>query len=148
MIVVSATEKFASLGFTGPDKRHICVYVMPAVEVKDGVLVETHKIHIGNETGDYRVSYPTELIFASMADSWVFERFTLAGKEREGIAFLPDDGDFTVAFGDSDQKSVVVTDTPAHFYAHRYQIVMRNTDTGEIIATDPSIGNDDDQGST
>ena len=145
MTVGKPTDKFASLGFPGKDKRHIGIYVMPAMEVRDGALVETHKIHIGNGTGDMRISYPTELIFASMIEPWIFERFTLAGREWEGMAFLPDDGDFEVKFGDPEQKSVVVTDTPAHFFTHRYQVVMRNTDTGEIITTDPGTGNDDEQ---
>lgn len=145
-IVASIEQKFASLGFTGPDRRHIGIYVMPAMEVRNGELVETHKIHIGNGTGDFRINYPTEMIFVSMFEGWIFEKFTMAGREWEGMAFLPDRGDFEIKFGDSGQKSVIVTDTPAHFFTHRYQIVMRNTDTGEIVATDPSTGNDDSQG--
>mgnify|MGYP006274572981 FL=1 len=145
MNVGNISEKFASLGFPDKDKRHIGVYVMPATEVRNGDLVETHKIHIGNGTGDMRINYPTELIFGSMIEPWVFERFTLAGRDWEGMAFLPDDGDFQVKFGDPDQKTVVVTDTPAHFFTHRYQIVMRNTDTGEIVTTDPGGANDDAQ---
>jgi hypothetical protein len=145
--VGSTRDKFASLGFDGKDKRHIGVYVMPAAEVTNGELTQTHKIHIGNGTGDMRVSYPTELIFASMIEPWVFERFTLAGRDWDGIAVLPDDGDFEVSFGDPTRQSVVITDTPAHFFTHRYQLVMRNTDTGEIVTTDPGVANDDDQGS-
>lgn len=142
--MASMYDRFATLGFPGRDTIRVGVYVMPAVEVVDGKLVDTHKIHIGNESGDFKTTYPTDMIFGSMIDPWVFERFTLGGKEYDGIAYLPDTGDFKVSFG-PEQKSVKVEITPEHFFTHRYQIVMRNTVTQELVTTDPGNGNGNDQ---
>lgn len=144
--MVSQVDQFQSLGFTGKDVRHIGVHVQPAVVIVDGAPVETHKIFIGNGDGEFAVDFPTDLIFASMTEGWVFERFALAGRDWDGIAVLPDDGDFSISFGDEARKSVVVQDVPAHFFTHRYQIVMHNAATDEVISTDPSIKNGDAQG--
>lgn len=141
--MASIEDRFATLGFPGRDTRRVGVYVHPAVEVVNGKLVETHKIHIGNSSGDCSTDYPTDYIYGSMTDPWVFESFTLNGRTWAGIAYVPDSGDFVVRFGTEDQKSVMVEDTPKHFYTHRYQIVMRNTQTGEIVTTDPGNNNGD-----
>ena len=134
---------FKSLGFGELDVRHIGVYVKPCVQAESGKLKETHKIYIGEGNGDFKVDYPTQFIFVSMNQEWVFESFDLAGKTWPGLAIFPDNGDFSIKFGDSKQYSIVLNDACTAFCAHRYQVVMKNKTTGEIIATDPSVENGD-----
>ena len=145
MNIPNQITRFKALGFTAKDVRHIAVYVEPAVEIRDGAIIQTHKISIGEANGDYAVDFPTEFIFLSMDPAWVFESFDLAGKTWPGLALFPDDGDFAVRFGDAGQRSIVLDDACQCFYGHNYQLVMRNTQTGELIATDPTVHNGDRQ---
>lgn len=145
--MVSQVEKFQALGYTGKDIRHVAVHVLPSVKIVDNAVVEHNKIYIGNYQGDFTINFPTDIIFASLCEGWVFERFELEGRQWDGVAFVPDDGDFTVSFGDQDRVSVIVSDVPKHFFTHRYHMVMRNTVTGERVATDPGTTNGDGQGS-
>ncbi|TGY88194.1 hypothetical protein E5163_10195 [Marinicauda algicola] len=145
MSIPSQVQRFESLGLSARNILHIGVHVLPATEVKDGQFVETHKIYVGEGSGNFGVDFPTDLIFASMSEDWAFENFDLAGKNWPGLAIFPDDGDFTVEFGDSGQNSVLLKDACKAFCAHRYQIVMRHKTTGQLIATDPTIDNRDRQ---
>lgn len=145
MSVAKQVTQFKGLGFSGRDVRHIGVYVMPSVEIENGASVQSMKVYIGEGTGDFSVNFPTDFIFASMSPEWVFDEFEVAGKTWPGLAIFPDDGDFAVSFGDADRKSVVLQDACQAFCTHRYQIVMKNTATGERVATDPSVKNGDRQ---
>lgn len=143
--MVSQVQKFQQLGFTAKDIRHVGVHVGPSVEIVGGEVTAAKKIFIGNNEGNFDIDIPTDLIFASMTDNWVFHSFELEGRSWDGIAIFPDDGDFQIRFGEETNSSVIVSDAPANFFAHRYHIVMRNTVTGELVATDPSVKNGDRQ---
>ena len=145
MSIESQVQLFKSLGFSGKDLRHVGVSVEPCVEVRDGALVQTHKIYVGGAIADFSVDFPTEFVLVSVNTNWAFDSFELDGQTWPGIAVFPTDGDFEVRFGDKDQLSVVLYDGCKCFYAHRYQVVMRHRKTGEATATDPSVQNIDRQ---
>lgn len=133
------------LGHSGRDIRHVLVRVFPKAEPAAGGVAARHQVFVGSHLGDFRTGFPTDYIFASASQDWVFETFELGGKTWEGIALFPDDGDFEVGFADPAQRSVRVRDACEKHYAHRYQIVMRNIVTGEIAVCDPVIGNEDQE---
>lgn len=143
MTVSNQVQHFKSLGFSGKDVRHIGVTVYPALVLENGQPVKRHKVYIGEEDGNYRVDFPTDFVFAIISSGWVFESFELGGKTWPGLAIYPDDADFAVKFGDDSHTSVVMTDHCGRFCVHRYQIVLRNTSTGEIAVSDPSTSNGD-----
>lgn len=145
MSITTQTKAFAELGYEPMDLRHIGVYVQPAIEVKDGEKRDTHKIYIGEGDGDFSIDFPTRLVFLSMTEDWVFESFKLAGQEWPGLSITPAGGDFTVR-GAHDGKAVIVDDKCDCFFAFRYQVMMKNTKTGEIVVTDPTFKNGDRQG--
>ena len=138
MAVSDHVAQFQNLGHPAKDTRHVSVYVYPAIAVENGQLVERHKIYVGTKNGDFDVTVPTDFIFMTAHLDWKFEKFSLGGRSWDGIAAFPDDGDFSVRFGDAEQRSVILADHCTKLYTHRYQIVMRNIHTGELIATDPS----------
>ncbi|PHS28479.1 MAG: hypothetical protein COA84_01460 [Robiginitomaculum sp.] len=137
---------FKSAGFTGVDIRHIAVRVYPYSEIKDGKLVEAHRVYIGSKKGDIRASTPTDYIFVCASKDWVFHEFELANEKWPGLALFPKSGDYSLKFGDAQQKSVLLHDNCKVFYTHRYQIILRNTKTGELASCDPDAGSDDDEG--
>ncbi|HBU61835.1 MAG TPA: hypothetical protein DEB67_05325, partial [Oceanicaulis sp.] len=71
------------------------------------------------------------------------ERFELDGRTWDGIAIMPSDQDFEVAFGDDGRQSVIVIDKCNCFFTYRYQVVLRNSQTGQRIVVDPGFGNTD-----
>lgn len=144
MAVSDHVARFVSLGFGSKDVRHISVSVYPALELApDGEPMSGHKMYIGSDNGDLSTDYPTDYIFVLSDENWVFESFDLAGKTWPGLAILPDDGDYTVTFGDPGQRSVILSDKCGKFYTHRYQMMIRNTQTNELVITDPSSKNAD-----
>lgn len=136
-------ERIKALGFSGRDVRHIAVYVDPSISVVDGELVQTHTAYVGERDGNFFIDFPTDMIFVVMTEGWEFERFELGGKIWDGIAVMPEDADFEVSFGDENQQSVVVLDRCQCFFTYRYQIVLRNQQTGERVVVDPGVGNAD-----
>ncbi|MEO1039722.1 MAG: hypothetical protein AAFX09_09260 [Pseudomonadota bacterium] len=138
MTASDRAASFQSLGYSGKDVHHVRVIVFPAIDVENGALVERHKIFIGALNGDYSTTMATDYIFMTGHLDWRFEEFTLGGRAWEGVAVFPLDGAVQTRFGDSDRKSVIMTNDCTKFYTHRYQMVMRNINTGELIATDPS----------
>jgi len=148
MTATAQTTLFENMGCTPKDLRHIGIYVQPAIDVRDGQVVQTNKIYIGEGDGNYAVDFPTEFVFLSMDSDWVFEPFELAGQTWPGIAILPVTGDFHLQFKNDQHNCVVINDDCKCFFAHRYQILMRNTKTGELICTDPSIKNGERQNGT
>jgi len=132
-----------SLGHPGRDVRHVGVYVEPKIVEEGGQLVQRHGAYVGEANGDFSVDFPTDFIFMSVTKDWVFESFELGGKTWDGIAFLPADGDFKVSFGDANKSSVIVEDECKCFFTFRYQMVLRNTVTGERVIVDPGVDNKD-----
>lgn len=143
MSVEQQVQFAKSLGHPGRDIRHVGVYVEPKIVEENGQLVQRHGAYVSEETGDFTVDFPTDFIFISVAKDWVFEQFDLGGKTWDGIAFFPADGDITVRFGDTNKTSVIVEDECKCFFTYRYQMVLRNTVTGERVIVDPGVGNKD-----
>ena len=143
-----AMQLFKSAGFTGIDKRHISVRVYPYLEIVDGKPIASHRVYIGAGKGDYRASTITDYIYVCASKDWVFHEFELAGTTWPGLVIYPEGGDFKVKYGNSDKTSVILHDTCKTFYTYRYQIVLRNTITGELATCDPDSDNSDDQGIT
>jgi hypothetical protein len=141
--VQKQVERFKALGFSARDVRHIAVYVDPSITEIDGQLVQTHTAYVGERDGNFFIDFPTDMIFVVMTDGWEFERFELGGKTWDGIAVMPEDSDFEVSFGDEGRQSVVVFDKCQCFFTYRYQIVLRNQQTGERVVVDPGVGNGD-----
>lgn len=143
MSVANHVAVAKSLGFTGKDVRHIGVYIQPKIKEENGALVQTHCAYVGEGSGDYNADFPTDFIFISTDENWVFEPFDLAGKTWDGLAMLPEDGDFTISFGDANRRSVIVEDRCQCFFTYRYQIVLRHVQTGELVVVDPGMSNAD-----
>jgi hypothetical protein len=141
--VQKQVERVKALGFTGRDVRHIAVYVDPSIKEIDGELVQTYSAYVGERDGNFFIDFPTDMIFVVMTDGWEFERFELGGETWDGIAVMPEDSDFEVRFGDKGRQSVVVYDKCQCFFTYRYQIVLRNQQTGERVVVDPGVGNGD-----
>lgn len=135
---------FQSLGYTGRDVRQVVVQVYPSVHLANGVVIAGHKAYIGEAAGNFRTTVETDFIFASADPDWEFMEFELGGQTWPGLAIFPGDGDFTVRFGDTGPRSVLLTDRCACLYTHRYQIVLKNKVTGEIALCDPEVGNGGD----
>lgn len=141
--VQTQVERVKALGFSGRDVRHIAVYVEPAITEKDNELVQTYSAYVGERNGNFFVDFPTDMIFVVMTQGWEFERFELDGKVWDGIAVMPEDTDFEVSFGDEGRQSVVVLDRCNEFFTYRYQIVLRNQETGQRVVVDPGVENED-----
>lgn len=143
MSVEQSVQFAISLGHPGRDIRHVSVYVEPKIAEENGQLVQRHAAYVGDGNGDFSVDFPTDFIFMSVTDDWVFETFDLAGKTWEGIAFFPADDDIIIRFGDVNKTSVIVEDKCKCFFTYRYQMVLKNTVTGERVIVDPGVGNKD-----
>lgn len=141
--VQSQVERVKALGFSGSDVRHIAVYVEPAITEIDNELVQTFSAYVGERNGNFFIDFPTDMIFVVMTQGWEFERFELDGKVWDGIAVMPEDTDFEVSFGDDGRQSVVVLDRCNEFFTYRYQIVLRNQETGQRVVVDPGVENED-----
>ena len=141
--VEKQVERIKALGLPGLDVRHIGVYVQPTVREIDGELVDTFAAYVGEGDGNFSIDFPTRLIFVIMANDWQFDQFELAGRIWDGIAIMPPDHDFEVKFGDPNRQSVIVFDKCDCFITYRYQVVLRNTKTGQRIVVDPGFGNRD-----
>jgi hypothetical protein len=139
---------FNAAGHTGVDIRHIAVRVYPYLEIIDGKPVKSHRVYIGTKKGDYSASTPTNFIFVCASKNWVFHEFELDGTTWPGLAIYPQSGDFSVKFADSEKLSVLLHDSCKVFYTHRYQIVLRNSITGELATCDPDTSNSDGEGIT
>jgi len=136
-------ERVKALGLPGLDVRHIGVYVQPTVREVDGELVDTFAAYVGEHEGNFSINFPTKMIFVIMTGGWEFEQFDLAGRTWDGIAIMPPDHDFEVSFGDDGCQSVIVIDKCKCFFTYRYQVVLRNSQTGQRIVVDPGVGNND-----
>ncbi|WP_440958946.1 hypothetical protein ACFELO_02220 [Oceanicaulis sp. LC35] len=141
--VQKQVERIKALGLPGLDIRHIGVYVQPSVREVDGELVDTFTAYVGEHEGNFSINFPTKMIFVIMAQDWAFEQFDLDGRTWDGIAVMPSDQDFIVTFGDDTRQSVIVIDECKRFFTYRYQVVLRNTKTGERLVVDPGVGNQD-----
>ena len=136
-------ELVKALGHPGLDVRHIGVYVQPTVREIDGELVDTFAAYVGENEGNFSINFPTKLIFVIMTGGWEFEQFKLDGRTWDGIAVMPSDEDFEVFYGDEGRRSVIVIDKCKCFFTYRYQVVLRNSWTGQRIVVDPGVGNGD-----
>lgn len=136
-------ERIKALELPGLDVRHIGVYVQPTVREVGDELVQTFAAYVGENEGNFSINFPTKLIFVIMTGGWEFERFELDGRTWDGIAIMPSDQDFEVAFGDDGRQSVIVIDKCNCFFTYRYQVVLRNSQTGQRIVVDPGFGNTD-----
>jgi hypothetical protein len=105
--------------------------------------VQTFSAYVGERNGNFFIDFPTDMIFVVMTQGWEFERFELDGKVWDGIAVMPEDTDFEVSFGDDGRQSVVVLDRCNEFFTYRYQIVLRNQETGQRVVVDPGVENED-----
>lgn len=124
------------------DTRHVEVRVYPKLTLENGEKTAGYGVHFGLKHGNLRADYPTDFIFTA-PEGWRFHAFDLAGRSWPGVSVFPQDADFEVAFGDEDQKTVVMTDHCSTFYPHYYQLVLENIETGALATTDPSADNGD-----
>ena len=141
--VEKQVERVKALGFPGLDIRHIGVYVQPTVREVDGELVDTFAAYVGEQDGNFAINFPTKMIFVIMSKGWKFEQFQLDNRVWDGIAVMPSDPDFEVYFGDDRRQSVVVIDKCKCFFTYRYQVVLRNSETGQRLVVDPGVDNED-----
>ncbi|WP_421784918.1 hypothetical protein [Hyphobacterium sp.] len=137
---------FQSLGFSGKDVKQIAVNVFPYMFEQGGQLVAGWKAYAGTHCGDIRSSLATDYIFAVTDPDWEFAEFELGGKTWPGLSIYPDDGCATVAFGDENRRSVILQNTCDKLYTHRYQLVLKHRQTGEIAICDPGSGNENGKG--
>lgn len=138
----STQDIFAQLGFSGRDTQHILVTVFPYMFENDGALVEGWKAYAGMGNGDLNTCVPVDYIFATADPEWEFAEFELGGKSRSGLALYPDDGDYSVEFGDVERRSIILRDACEKLYIHRYQLVLKHKPTGAFAVCDPGSNNE------
>lgn len=136
-------DVFINLGHTGRDVRHICVTVFPYSFEEGGSLRQGWKAYAGTKKGDVSTCVATDYIFALADPEWEFMEFELGGKNWPGLAVYPDDGNYTVQFGDANRQSIILHDPCEKRYVHRYQLVVRNRISGEIAICDPDTEPDE-----
>lgn len=124
------------------DTRRVDVRVYPKLELREGGTAAAFGVHFGLNQGHLSADYPTDFIFIA-PEGWRFYEFELAGRAWPGVSVFPEDGDFEVAFGDDERKTVVMTDHCRAYYPHFYQLVLENIETRELATTDPSADNGD-----
>lgn len=143
--MANATQDvFVKLGHTGRDIRHICVTVFPYAFEEGGNLRQGWKAYAGTQNGNVSTCVPTDYIFALADSDWEFMEFEAGGKTWPGLAIFPDDGNYTVEFGDENKQSIILHDLCEKHFVHRYQLVVRHKLTGAIAICDPD--SDPDKG--